>query len=100
MKKRQVSTFDRMMKDPKVKAKFEKTYAEFLLSEILLDLMRKEDISVRSLAKKVGVSPAVIQDIRSGKRSNITVNNLLGIAASLGARLKLERGTESYYLSS
>ena len=60
----------------------------------------KEDISVRSLAKKVGVSPAVIQDIRSGKRSNITVNNLLGIAASLGARLKLERGTESYYLSS
>ena len=37
MKKRQVSTIDRMMKDPKVKAKFEKTYSEFLLSEILLD---------------------------------------------------------------
>ena len=99
MKKKTTSTFDRIMKDPKRKARFEEKYAEFLLSEVLLELMQQEDISVRALAKKVGVSPAVIQDLRSGKRSNITVKNLLGIASSLGARLKLEKGADSYYLT-
>ncbi len=99
MKKKTASTFERLMKDSKRKARFDKKYAEFLLSEILLDLMQKEDISIRTLAKKVGVSPAVIQDIRSGKRSNITFNNLLGITNSLGARIKIERGAESYYLT-
>jgi transcriptional regulator with XRE-family HTH domain len=99
MQKKSISTFEKIMKNSKRKERFDKKYAEFLLSEILLDLMKKEDISIRSLAKKVGVSPAVIQDIRSGKRSNITFNNLLGIANSLGARVKIERGVESYYLT-
>lgn len=87
------------MKDPQRKSRFERKYAEFLLSEVLLQLMQEANISIRVLAKKVGVSPAVIQDIRSGKRSNITLNNLLGIASSLGARIKIEKGKESYYLS-
>lgn len=99
MKKKTFSTFDKIMKDPKRKTRFEEKYSKFLLSEVLLELMQEADISIRSLAKKVGVSPAVIQDIRSGKRSNITLKNLLGIASSLGARLKIEKGKESYYLS-
>jgi len=99
MKKKTASTFDRIMKDSQRKTRFEKKYADFLLSEVLLELMQGADISIRVLAKKVGVSPAVIQDIRSGKRSNITLNNLLGIASSLGARIKIEKGKESYYLS-
>lgn len=87
------------MKDPKRKERFEEKYAQFLLSEILLGLMEQEKISVRALAKSVGISPAVIQDIRSGKRKNITVKNLLGIVAALGATVSIGKGRKTYSLS-
>ena len=92
------STFERLMRNPKRKARFEDKYAQFLLSEIILGLMEQEKISVRALARKVGISPAVIQDIRSGKRMNITVKNLLGIATSLGATVRIEKDDISYSL--
>ena len=92
------STFDREMKDPKRRARFEEKYAQFLLSEIILGLMEQEKISVRALAQDVGISPAVIQDIRSGKRKNITVKNLLGIVSALGGTVKIEKGQHSYSL--
>ena len=97
-KKISESTYERIMKDPKRRDRFEDKYAQFLLSEIVHGLMTQEKISVRMLAKKVGISPAVIQDIRSGKRSNITVKNLIGIVASLGATVRIEKGKESYVL--
>ena len=93
-----VSTYDREMKDPERRRRFEKKYARFLLSEIILALMEQEKMSVRELARSVGISPAVIQDIRSGKRKNITVRNLLGIAAALGAKVKIEKGKATYSL--
>jgi DNA-binding Xre family transcriptional regulator len=93
------STYDRMMKDPKRKERFEEKYTQFLLSEIILGLMEQEKISVRALAKSVGISPAVIQDIRSGKRKNITVKNLIGIVAALGATVTIEKGRKTYSLS-
>ena len=92
------STFERIMKDPKRKSRFEDKYARFMLSEIILGLMQQERISVRALARKVGISPAVIQDIRSGRRCNITVKNLLGIASSLGASVVIEKDDKSYTL--
>ena len=52
------STFDKFINsNPKRKAKFEKEYNEFLLSEFVLEKMEAENISVRKLAKKAGVSP-------------------------------------------
>jgi DNA-binding Xre family transcriptional regulator len=98
-KNRIASTYDRMMKDPKRKERFEEKYTQFLLSEIILGLMEQEKISVRALAKSVGISPAVIQDIRSGKRKNITVKNLIGIVAALGATVTIEKGRKTYSLS-
>ena len=63
---RPASTFDRIMKDPKRRRGFDKKYRSFLLSEIIHGLMEQEGTSVRELAREVGVSPTVIQDIRSG----------------------------------
>ena len=97
-KKKVVSTYDRIMNDPTRKARFEEKYVQSLLSEIIHGLMEQEKISVRALARKVGLSPAVIQDIRSGRRSNITLKNLLGITSSLGARVKIEKDDKSYAL--
>ena len=99
MKGKSGSTFDRIMKDPKRRARFDDKYTEFLLSEILLELMEQEEISVRALASKAGISPAVIQDIRSGKRANITINNLVGLAESLGATVRIQKGPKTYLLA-
>ena len=49
--KKTKSTFERIMEDPKQKESFEKEYANFLLSELLLDAMSEQDISVRALSK-------------------------------------------------
>lgn len=88
------TTFDREMQDPGFKEEFEVEYQEFALSELLLQLMQEEHLSVRKLAKAAGISPSVIQDIRSGKRSNITVQNLSKILKVLGGRVAVQIGEQ------
>jgi DNA-binding XRE family transcriptional regulator len=53
------------MSSPKRK-NFDEEYRELLISEMLIAAMQKDDISVRELAKKAGVSPTTIQGIRKG----------------------------------
>ena len=97
-KKKTESTYDEFMKDPKWRKRFEEKYARFLLSEIILGLMEQERISVRALARMVGVSPTVINGLRTGKRRNLTFKNFLGLASALGAKVKIEKGKETYSL--
>ena len=95
---KQVSTFDRIMKDPKRRGKFEKKYRSFLLSEVILGLMEHEGKSIRELARDVGISPTVIQDIRSGGRTNVTLRNFLGIVSALGGQVSVRKGNEEMVL--
>lgn len=81
------STFDRLMQDPKWKAGFEKGYEKFLVSEFLIEAMEEKKISVRKLAKEAGVSPTIIQNMRSGKSSNISINTLAPILSALHYRI-------------
>ena len=82
-KKKPLSTFERLMQNPKWKAGFEKGYEKFLISEFLIDAMDENNISVRKLAKRAGVSPTIIQNMRSGKSSNISINTLAPILVEL-----------------
>lgn len=91
MKTKQLSTFERMMANKKRKAAFDKGYEEFLLSELLIEAMEAEKKSVRALAKEAGVSPAVIQDLKSGKKTNVSVKTLLPILHALNYRLAFEK---------
>jgi len=60
------TTFDKYINNkPQEREKFDREYADFLLSEFVLEKMEKENISVRTLAKRAGVSPTIIQKIRS-----------------------------------
>jgi hypothetical protein len=60
------TTFDKYINNkPQEREKFDREYADFLLSEFVLEKMDKENISVRTLAKRAGVSPTIIQKIRS-----------------------------------
>ena len=86
------TTFDKYItNNPKRKAKFEKEYNDFLLSEFVLEKMEEEKISVRALAQKAGVSPTVIQKIRSKDAEKINFRTFTTVLNSLGYKLNIER---------
>ena len=92
MKNKPVSTFEREMQDPELKKAFDSEYKEFVLSELLIALMEEDTISVRKLAKAAGLSPSLIQKMRSGEQKDVRVSNFIRIANELGYRLILEKG--------
>lgn len=88
-KKVEESTFDKMMKDKRVKAAFEKGYQEFLISEMLLAAMEKDEVSVRELAKAAGVSPTIIQELKTGKRKNVTLETFSKVVNAIGYEITI-----------
>jgi DNA-binding Xre family transcriptional regulator len=86
------TTFDKFItSNPKRKEKFDKDYNEFLLSEFVLEKMESEHISVRALAQKAGVSPTVIQKIRSKNAERINFRTFTNVLNSLGYRINIEK---------
>lgn len=61
------STYDEFIESltPQKKKAFDKELKEFLLSELLLAIIEKDDISIKKLAKEVGISPTVIHAMQS-----------------------------------
>lgn len=90
--KKTKSTFERVMDDPKQKEAFEKEYANFLLSELLLDAMSEQEISVRALSRASGISTSVIQNLRAMQPVNITLKTLNALLSSLGYELVARKG--------
>lgn len=89
-----LSTFERKMKDRKFKKGFEKSYKELLFSELMVSAMEGDEVSVRNLAEEAGISPSVIQNLRSGKQHDIKVSNLIKIARVFGFEVVLEKGNK------
>ena len=86
------TTFEKFItSNPKRKEKFDKEYNEFLLSEFVLEKMESEHISVRALAQKAGVSPTVIQKIRSKNAERINLRTFTSVLNSLGYRINIEK---------
>ena len=87
------STFDKFItNNPKEKAKFEKEYNDFLLSEFILEKMEEENLSVRELAKKADVSPTIIQKLRkSDTAEKINYGTFMAVINSLGYKINLVR---------
>ena len=85
------STYEEFISDPKRKEEFDKEYNEFLLSEFVLEKMENEKISVRKLAQKAGVSPTVIQKIRTKNAERINFRTFSNVLHSLGYRINIER---------
>jgi DNA-binding Xre family transcriptional regulator len=91
MIKKAQTTYDRLIKDPCQKKLFDKEYQELLLSELLIAAMKEDDISVRALAKEAGISPTIIQGLRTGKRKNVTLSSFLKILEALGYSFVIEK---------
>lgn len=96
--KRKISTFERELKNPKFKKDFYENYSQFLLSELLIAMMEKDNKSVRQLAKEVDLSATIIQKLRSQKQTDIKLSNFLNIAHACGYHVALERNDEKIYL--
>lgn len=90
-----LTTYDQLIQDPKRKARIEKEYRELLLSELLIALMEEDHVSIRKLATAARISPSIVQDIRSGKKENITLKSFSNIAAALGYGIVLEKLEQS-----
>lgn len=86
------STYERLIdEDPTFEKDLNKEYHEFILSELFLAIMEEDHISIRKLAKEAGVSPSLIQDLRSGKKDNLTLRNFSSLMDALGYNLVLEK---------
>jgi hypothetical protein len=92
MSEKKLSTFEREMQDPEFRESFEKGYREFALSEVLIDLMKESHKTVRGLAHEVGLSPTIIQKVRSGEQQDLKISNFRTIAEACGYHLCLEKG--------
>lgn len=86
------TTFDKFItNDAHEKALFDKEYNDFLLSEFILEKMEEEKLSVRTLAKRAGVSPTIIQKIRSKNAESINYRTFSNVINSLGYRISIEK---------
>ena len=94
-KNKTLSTFDRMMQNEEFKKEFDKGYKEFVISELILALMNKDNTSVRKLAKEAGISTSIIQEIRSGKKNNLTVKTFYSILNSLDCEIQIKRKSDN-----
>lgn len=84
---------------PAAKRKFDAEYQELVISELILAIMEQDDISVRKLAKLAGVSPTVVQAMRSGSKNDFSMQSFLKILNGLGCeKLVVERHGQSYPL--
>ncbi|EMO82480.1 helix-turn-helix domain-containing protein [Leptospira kirschneri] len=86
------TTFEREMRIPERRKNFDKKYNEFLLSEVIAQLMEMEKVSVRKLAKLTNLSPRVIHEIKTGKQENPTFQSLVKVMEALDAEIVFKKG--------
>jgi len=93
MSKKVKSTYDRFLESmtKKQRQEFKEGYRDLLISEMLIAAMNQDGVSVRELATEAGVSPTVVQGVRSRTRENVSVKSLIKIFDALGYKLKAER---------
>jgi hypothetical protein len=86
-----LTTYERLTQNPERKAKIERKYRELLLAELMLAFIEEDYAAVKKLAKAVGITPSVINDICSREEKDITLRCFSHIAATLGYGLALEK---------
>lgn len=92
-KEGELTTYDRFVEKLTAheRQKFEEEYQEFMVSELLIAAMTEDGISVRKLAEAAGVSPTIVQGIRSATRNNVSVKSLFKVLDVLGYHLVAEK---------
>lgn len=89
MQRKPKSTYEEFTTDRKERVLLDQEYHDLLLTELLLAAMEEDQLSVRRLASAAGVSPTIIQGVRSGRKTNITVQTLSRILDAIGYEIVL-----------
>ena len=89
-----MSTYDELMQDPEFEKIYKKSYLELVLSELVIAIMNEDNISIRSLAQQAGISPTIIQDVRSGRKDNLNLKTFSSLIDALGYDIVLEKRKE------
>lgn len=90
MSKKMNSTYKELIENSKQKELLDHEYKELLISELLIAAMKKDELSVRRLAKDAGVSPTIIQELKSGKRTNVTLETFTRVLNAIGYQISFE----------
>lgn len=76
------------LKNPKIKAEYDKLQPEFALIQAVIDARVKKGVTQEALAKKVGTKQSVISRLESG-RANPSVAFLKKLAQALNSHLEI-----------
>lgn len=87
--KKTKSTYEKFTEDKKRKKRLDREYRDLLISELLIAAMEEDHLSVRKLAVEAEVSPTIIQSLKSGKKTNITIETLSRILDVVGYQIIL-----------
>jgi len=86
------TTFDRFIgNNPKEKKLFDSEYADFALTEFLLEQIEKAKMSADTLARKAGVSSAAIRKINNKTTENLNYRVFSRVLNTLGYRFTIEK---------
>jgi DNA-binding Xre family transcriptional regulator len=92
--KKPSSTVERWMSKPGFKEGVRQEFKELVLSELVLAIMAKDNRSVRDLARELGLSKTVIQNLRSGVQTDMKLSNFVKLTHAYGFDLVLEKAGE------
>lgn len=100
MTKKLRSTADKFIESlsSKEKKAFDQEYRELLLSEMILAAMQQDHVSVRQLAKLAGVSPTIVQGMRSGIKKDFNMGSFFKVLKGLGFKVFVERNGQQFPL--
>jgi len=77
-----------VLKDPELKAEYNKLQPEFALIEAIIDARIKKGLTQKKLAKKIGTKQSVISRLEIG-RANPTFSFLKRLAKALNTNLEI-----------
>ena len=98
MTKKIQSTYDEFVSSltAQEKQEFEEEYTSLLIDEMIAAAMESDEISVRKLAKAAGLSPTIVQGVKSGTRKNVSAQSLFKILKGLGCKVIIEKNGQQF----
>ena len=101
MTKKIRSTVDELVESlsSEEKKAYDVEYKGLLLSEMILAAMAEDNVSVRRLARLAGVSPTIIQSMRSGIRKDFNMGSFFKVLRGLGYKVLIERNGKQFPLN-
>lgn len=77
------------LKNPKFKVFFEKEKGRLRLSDKLRNALQRSDLSIRSVANKMGTSKSQVERMINDPEANIGIDSLIKFAAVVGKKVEI-----------